>query len=114
MHRIERRVASDRASIAPTTRRCGSLADALEQRLDQPRLAHAGFAGKQDGLPLAVLRQVPAVEQQAHFLRRGRRTPRGSRVRAAAKRLATHASRKTRQTGTGLSKPLSAWSPRLS
>ena len=44
-------------------------ADAIEQRLDQPRLAHAGFAGEQDGLALALLRQPPALQQQAHLLR---------------------------------------------
>ena len=44
-------------------------ADAPEQGLDQPRLAHAGFGGEHDRLSLALPRQMPAVEQQAHFLR---------------------------------------------
>ena len=66
--RVERSIAVIRRALqhdAPM--RLG--ADALEQRLDQPRLAHAGFGGEHDRLSLALLRQMPAVEQQAHFLR---------------------------------------------
>src|SRR5262245_9382009 len=40
----------------------------LEQRRRQTRLADAGFAGKQDDAPLALLRLLPPMQQQLQLL----------------------------------------------